>query len=85
MNKDFDDGFEKVTDIMKSDDNEKYAGATSFLHGKFSEYKTKRKLQEMKLLRNQKQYDGVYEEEILKDIPQGRCRLYNPITTKKVN
>lgn len=85
MNKELEDNFENITDIMKSDDNDKYADGTTFLNGKFSEYKTKRKLQELKLLRNQKQYDGVYEEEIKKSIPEGSCALFNPITTKKVN
>jgi hypothetical protein len=85
MSNGFDKEISSTKDIMLSDQNEKYSEISNYLSGKFSEYKNKRKETEYKWLRNQRQYDGKYEPEVLKSIQPGRCSLYNPVTTKKVN
>ena len=83
MSNGFDQEMNSVQDIMKSDQNEKYDELCNYLPSKFSDFKTKRKESEYKWLKNQRQYDGKYEPEVLNAIQPGRCRLFTPVTTKK--
>src|SRR5579884_1822611 len=49
----------------------------------FSQYKSDRRLAELRWLRNQRQYLGLYDEEIEKELAPNRSRAYPKITRVK--
>lgn len=53
------------------------------LNDNFGQYKSDRQLAEMRWLRNQRQYLGIYDEEIEKQFAAGRSRAYPRITRMK--
>ena len=53
------------------------------LNALFNQYKSDRQLAEMRWLRNQRQYLGVYDSEIEKELVKGRSRAYPKVTRIK--